>query len=236
MFWGTLFMKNVWAPGAEPLVPAGPRIPRQFPSFSKLANHMPEQYKVISFNHIFVHLIDYMSLGQFFVVLVFSQSCLPFETKGVLVTQQVTTWYLWVLSQTVHHQPRILWIKYYSLCFGSLFFHMNFFYHFRKKKSWMRLELNNYYFYIPISCALHSILTLSVPVVLLNSPNLSSYFSLNKFERILLLIFNGLSWLINMHFLITKCLILYVFCKEKLFVDNWLGLKGFNWSCSFLNN
>ena len=31
------------------------------------------------------------------------------------------------------------------------------------------------------------LLTLSVPVVLLNSPNLSPYFSLNKFERILLL-------------------------------------------------
>ena len=33
-------------------------------------------------------------------------------------------------------------------------------------------------------------------------------------------------YLINSHFLITKCLILYVLCKEKLDVDNRLGLKG----------
>ena len=69
-------------------------------------------------------------------------------------------------------------------------------------------------------------LTLSVLVVLLNSPNLCLYFSLNKFERILLLIFSSLLCLINSHFLITKCLIFYVLCKEKLGVDNWLGLKG----------
>ena len=59
-------------------------------------------------------------------------------------------------------------------------------------------------------------LTLSVPVVLLNSPNLSPYFSLNMFERILLLIFSSLLCLIISHFLITKCLILYMLCKEKL--------------------
>ena len=35
-------------------------------------------------------------------------------------------------------------------------------------------------------------LTLLVPVVLLNSPNLSPYFSLSKFETILLLIFSSL--------------------------------------------
>ena len=62
-------------------------------------------------------------------------------------------------------------------------------------------------------------ITLSVPVVLLNSPNLSPYFSLNKFERILLLIFNSLLCLVNSHLLITKCFILYLLCKEKL-ADN----------------
>ena len=70
------------------------------------------------------------------------------------------------------------------------------------------------------------ILTLSVPVVFLNSPNLSPYFSLNKFERIWLLIFSNWLCLINSHFLITKCHILYVLYKEKLVVDNWLALKG----------
>ena len=69
-------------------------------------------------------------------------------------------------------------------------------------------------------------LTLSVPVVVLNSPNLSPYFSLNKFERIWLLIFSSWLCLINSHFLITKCYILYVLYKEKLVVDNWLALKG----------
>ena len=63
-------------------------------------------------------------------------------------------------------------------------------------------------------------LTLSVPVVLLNSPSLSPYFSLNKFERILLLIFSSLLCLINSHFLITKCRILYVLWKDKIGVDN----------------
>ena len=63
-------------------------------------------------------------------------------------------------------------------------------------------------------------------MVLLNSPNLSPYFSLKKFERILLLIFSSLLCLINSHFLITRCHILYVLCKEKLGVDNVLGLKG----------
>ena len=66
-------------------------------------------------------------------------------------------------------------------------------------------------------------LTLSVPDVLLNSPNLSLYFSLNKFERILLLIFSSLLCLINSHFFMTKCLILL--CKENLSVDKCLGLK-----------
>ena len=74
----------------------------------------------------------------------------------------------------------------------------------------------------------HQILTLSVPVVFLNSPNLSPYFSLNKFERIWLLIFSSWFCLINSHFLITKCHILYVLYKEKLVVDNWLALKGLN--------
>ena len=69
-------------------------------------------------------------------------------------------------------------------------------------------------------------LTLSVPVVFLNSPNLSPYFSLNKFERIWFLIFSGWLCLINSHFLITKCHILFVLYKEKLAVDNWLALKG----------
>ena len=73
------------------------------------------------------------------------------------------------------------------------------------------------------------VLTLAVPVVLLNSPNLSQYFSLNKFESILLSIFSGLLCLINFHFLFTKSLILYVLCKEKLGVDNWLELKGIHY-------
>ena len=69
-------------------------------------------------------------------------------------------------------------------------------------------------------------LTLSVPVVFLNSPNQSPYFLLNKFERIWLLIFSSWLCLINSHFLITKCHILYVLYKEKLVVDSWLALKG----------
>ena len=78
---------------------------------------------------------------------------------------------------------------------------------------------NNYYtlklFLIPFS-------------VFLNSPNLNPYFSLNKFERIWLLIFSSWLCLINSHFLITKCQILYVLYKEKLVVDNLLALKGLN--------
>ena len=73
-----------------------------------------------------------------------------------------------------------------------------------------------------------SCLTLSVPVVLLNSLSLCPYFSSNKFERIFLLILDSLLCLINSQFLITKCHILYVLCEEKLGVNNWLGLKGLN--------
>ena len=69
-------------------------------------------------------------------------------------------------------------------------------------------------------------LTLSVPVVLLNSPNLSIYFSINKFERYLPLIFGSLLCLINSHFLITKCLILCMLCKEKLGVKTDWDWKG----------
>ena len=77
-------------------------------------------------------------------------------------------------------------------------------------------------------CLLNELVfTLSVPVVLLNCPNLSPYFSLYKFKRALLLILSSLVCLINYHFLITKYLILYVLCREKLGVDNCLGLKGF---------
>ena len=78
------------------------------------------------------------------------------------------------------------------------------------------------------ACCIYAIycLTLSVPILFLNSPNLNPYFPLNKFERIWLLIFSSLLCLINSHFLITKCLILYVLYKEKLVVDNWLALKG----------
>ena len=67
---------------------------------------------------------------------------------------------------------------------------------------------------------------LSVPVVLLNSSNLSPYFSSGyKFERNLLtylvnFIFSSFLYLIKSHFLMTKCLILYVLCKLTL------GLKG----------
>ena len=43
----------------------------------------------------------------------------------------------------------------------------------------------------------------------------------NKFEIIhLLLILSSLHFLISSQFLITKCLIWYVLCKEKLGVDN----------------
>ena len=62
-------------------------------------------------------------------------------------------------------------------------------------------------------------LTLSVPVVLLNFPNLGPYFSLDKLKRISLLILNSLLCLINSDFLNTLCPILYVFFK-KLGVDN----------------
>ena len=53
-----------------------------------------------------------------------------------------------------------------------------------------------------------------------------TFFIENKFERSLLLIFSSLLCLIKSHFLMTKCLILYVLCQEKLGVDNWLGPKG----------
>ena len=84
------------------------------------------------------------------------------------------------------------------------------------------------YFYKPVpKCMIiYRSLTLSVPVVFVNSPNLSLYFSLNKFDRIWLLIFSNWLCFINSHFLITKCHILYVLYKEKLVVDNWLALKG----------
>ena len=72
------------------------------------------------------------------------------------------------------------------------------------------------------------ILTLSVPVLLLNSPNLSQYFSLNKFERILLLILSSFLCLINSHFLITKRLYLYVLCKEK-----WVLITYWEWKVNF---
>ena len=62
-------------------------------------------------------------------------------------------------------------------------------------------------------------------MVLFNAFSLSQ-FSLKKFEKTLLLIFISMLYLINSHFLITKCLILYVLCKEKQGVDKWLGLKG----------
>ena len=52
--------------------------------------------------------------------------------------------------------------------------------------------------------------TLSFPVVLLHSPNLSPYLILNKLERNLFLIFISLLCLIHSHVLITKCLVLYV--------------------------
>ena len=60
-------------------------------------------------------------------------------------------------------------------------------------------------------------LTLSVPVVLLNSPNLSPYISLNKFEKILFLIFSSLLCLINSHY---HYVLFFVLRKEKLGVDN----------------
>ena len=65
--------------------------------------------------------------------------------------------------------------------------------------------------------------TLSVQVVLLNSPNLSPYFSLNNFERIsLLILISSFLCSIKPHFLITKYLNLFVLWKEKLGFDNWL--------------
>ena len=68
-------------------------------------------------------------------------------------------------------------------------------------------------------------LTLSVPVVFLNSPNLSPYFSLNKFERIWLLMFSSWLCLINSHFLITKCHILYVLYNGR----SWLLISDWHW-------
>ena len=62
-----------------------------------------------------------------------------------------------------------------------------------------------------------------MPVVFSNSPNLSPYFSLNKFERIWLLICSSWLCLINSHFLITKCHISYV-----IYI-HWLALKGLKW-------
>ena len=69
-------------------------------------------------------------------------------------------------------------------------------------------------------------LAYSIPVVLLNSPILSPYFSLNKLERSLLLIFSKLFCLIISHFFYYHMSYFYVLCKEKLGVNNWLGLKG----------
>ena len=79
---------------------------------------------------------------------------------------------------------------------------------------------------------------ISVPVVLLNSPSLSPHFSLNKFGRILLLTFSSLLCLINSRFLITKCLILYVLCKEKLSCDDWELIEWTNRSnkCMQINS
>ena len=54
---------------------------------------------------------------------------------------------------------------------------------------------------------------------MLNSPNLTPYFSLNKFARNCLLIFSSLLYLISSRFLITQMLHLYVLFKKKLGVD-----------------
>ena len=71
-----------------------------------------------------------------------------------------------------------------------------------------KMDFSNLKYYNAVGCrgALHALI-LSVPFVLLNSPNFSSYFSLNKFERSMFLIFSSLLCLISSHFLITKCLI-----------------------------
>ena len=79
--------------------------------------------------------------------------------------------------------------------------------------------------FLTISYVYMSINPFSPICIQLNSPKLGPYFSLNKFERILLSIFISLLCLINHHFRITKCRILYVLCEEKLGVDNCLGLK-----------
>ena len=98
-----------------------------------------------------------------------------------------------------------------------------------------RLSRKSIYFYAKHELKISNRLTLSFPDVLLNSPNLNQYFSLNKFGRILLFIFISLFSLINSHFLVTICLILYVLCKKKLAVNNWLGLEGLIWNLSLLH-
>ena len=67
-------------------------------------------------------------------------------------------------------------------------------------------------------------LTLSVPVVLLGSPNLNPYFSLDNFEIILLLVFSNLLCMINSYFFITKCLI--ALTKESAY--NLAVARGLN--------
>ena len=58
------------------------------------------------------------------------------------------------------------------------------------------------------------------PSFIVKFSHLGPYVSVNKFKIILLLLFSSLFCLINSHFLITKCHVLYVLCKEKLSVDN----------------
>ena len=68
---------------------------------------------------------------------------------------------------------------------------------------------------------------LCLPLLFLEIPNPRLLnFPRNRDETILLLIFSSLLCLIHSHFLITKYFILYMLSKEKLGVDNQLGLKG----------
>ena len=70
-------------------------------------------------------------------------------------------------------------------------------------------------------------ITLSVPVVLLNSPNFCPYFSLNKFERILLLIFSSLLCLINSHFQMSYSEMYYV---RRSWMLKWEHGAHYSWN------
>ena len=81
-------------------------------------------------------------------------------------------------------------------------------------------------------------LTFSFQVVLLISHNLSPYYSLNKFEIILLLILSSLLYMINSYFLIAICLIFMFYLRRSWVLITVQRTKFFNyiieWSKKFL--